>query len=1043
MNSDDVVVIDIMARFQDRTKAGLDKTKSSVDKLGDSLKKTKEQMDKINRSKAAVTLEAIDRATQTISKVTSGIKGFAGRTFKFTVGILDTATKPLRSIFNFATSIQGILTGILAGKAIQGTVVNPIGLADSYTSASIGFETLFGSQEKAQKMMDDLDQFAKETPFKTAGVIANAQKMIGMGWNPEDIIGDMRIIGDAAAATGKGDEGFDSIVRALSQIKTKGKLSTEELNQLAEAGIRAKAYLAEGLGYGSSDAGMAQLSSDLEKGLIGSEKAIELLMQGMQEYNGMMDKTANETVEGLKSQLEDTFEISILRKWGQGLQTGVIKGLKTFNDFLGENQDKLDDLGDTLMGVAEDLSGAFADAVQDITEKILDITESDRFKNATIGGKVKILWDEIIGDPFSKWWDTKAPEIASEIADVLGNAIKQAVSGIFSGSHLNIFGGGEKSILNDIAAGYLLKQGFDFVAPMAKGGFSLAKKFAGVGLPAGSALSDVMGSTLASGAGWLSAAAGLFSAGLDFSKGMNTVNDKERRDSYNKAGTKAGMVALGTAIGTVIAPGIGTAIGAGLGGLGAMTVGGSLGQWVSDMSDGTEQIRDASSDLAEARKSFEDAAFKDASIGPLLDEYEALQDKMSHANMTSDERAATQEKINGLVRDLAAFYPELIGQYDIENGRISANLDTLREISALEKERSRWQLEKEAKDARETYEKEDIGEKLQESNEKLESDKAMAQKAMDAQGEFSVLAAEIEKARLNMDALTQADFEELTQKANDLANKFGYNYQSPFQFAQEFGEELDEVAGKYIDSISKEQARNDELTASITELYEAEKALIENKAGLNASLEETAGMFDTLDEAQKDAFMDALEQVEKLQSELGLLPESVTTEINVIRNEVTKKSVISAGAVGAGLGIDKHANGGILTQPHMGLVAEAGPEAIIPLSGSRRNRGIDLWEKAGALLGVRAYANGGIAGDTQQSYIPDNPVTYSSDSSSVTPVNINLGGMNFSFSGSDLRNEESVVNAFRNQMPKIANELCELVAKMLGRTYESMSSAQV
>ncbi len=46
----------------------------------------------------------------------------------------------------------------------------------------------------------------------------------------------------------------------------------------------------------------------------------------------------------------------------------------------------------------------------------------------------------------------------------------------------------------------------------------------------------------------------------------------------------------------------------------------------------------------------------------------------------------------------------------------------------------------------------------------------------------------------------------------------------------------------------------------------------------------------------------------------------------------------------------------------MGLVAEDGPEAIIPLGSKRRSRGVELWERAGELLGVKPYAEGGIVG---------------------------------------------------------------------------------
>lgn len=58
----------------------------------------------------------------------------------------------------------------------------------------------------------------------------------------------------------------------------------------------------------------------------------------------------------------------------------------------------------------------------------------------------------------------------------------------------------------------------------------------------------------------------------------------------------------------------------------------------------------------------------------------------------------------------------------------------------------------------------------------------------------------------------------------------------------------------------------------------------------------------------------------------------------------------------------KYADGGLISAPHMGLVGEAGPEMIIPLSRQRSKRGRALWEQAGSLLGVRPYADGGAVG---------------------------------------------------------------------------------
>ncbi len=47
---------------------------------------------------------------------------------------------------------------------------------------------------------------------------------------------------------------------------------------------------------------------------------------------------------------------------------------------------------------------------------------------------------------------------------------------------------------------------------------------------------------------------------------------------------------------------------------------------------------------------------------------------------------------------------------------------------------------------------------------------------------------------------------------------------------------------------------------------------------------------------------------------------------------------------------EEHAFGGILTRPHLGLVAEAGPEAIIPLRN--KSRGVEVLTQAAQILGV-------------------------------------------------------------------------------------------
>ena len=453
---------------KDLKELGKTKAKPKVDLDSNSAAKKLDAMDKklnkIGKSKAEAKLSVMDKASALIDKVTakarsfanktysglvkirdsnalstlnkmsSGLKGLTGKAWSVAVKIKDTFTAPLTKLKNMLFNVRTLIAGIASAWAATKLVGAPINLADAYSSAKIGFSTLLG-ETAGQQMMDELDEFAKVTPFKTSGVIANAQKMMAMGWDTETLIDDLEVIGNAAAATGKLDQGLESIVRALSQIKTKGKLSTEELNQLAEAGIAAKAMLAENLGYGTGDAGIAAMTEDLEDGAIASNEAIAALLKGMERYDGMMDSMANETVEGLWSQMQDVFEINIVRKWGQGLQDGAKKGFGTIIQLLDESEESLSKFGDMLYEIGHTASNWVADKFQGAVDKILAITDTYEFQNADLKGKLSMLWNGLVTDPLEEWWENggekKTAETAGKIGSWMGKMLTKGLLAIF------------------------------------------------------------------------------------------------------------------------------------------------------------------------------------------------------------------------------------------------------------------------------------------------------------------------------------------------------------------------------------------------------------------------------------------------------------------------------------------------------------------------------------------------------------------------------------------------------------------------------------
>lgn len=500
------VTIDVEARFVDHVSGGADDAAKSIEDLGKEAQKAQKKVDNLGKeeakpkvdgdtskflkkmqkaenllkkfggSKAEAVISAMDKASSVIdkalgkgkafgnkvwtalvkakdtassvlSKVSSLGKSIAGKTWTAVVKVKDSATSVLSKIKNSLFSIKTLIGSIVAGYAIKQigstAIAAPISLADSYSSAKIGFSTLLG-EAQGQQMMDDLDEFAKKSPFNSSGVISNAQKMLAMGWDAESIVGDMEIIGNAAASTGNLNQGLESIVRAMAQIKTKGKLSAEELNQLAEAGISAKAMLAEELGYGTGDAALAAFTKDQEAGAIGAEKALAALLEGMKKYDGMMDKMANETAEGLMSQLKDTFEVNVVRKWGQGLQDGAKRGLGAVVSLLDKSSASLEKFGDFAHDIGETISNWAADKLENAISRINRTVNSPAFKKATLGGKISLLWENVIANPLADWWDetvvpwwdsTAVPWLtkkAESMGSILGKGLSNSIAALFN-----------------------------------------------------------------------------------------------------------------------------------------------------------------------------------------------------------------------------------------------------------------------------------------------------------------------------------------------------------------------------------------------------------------------------------------------------------------------------------------------------------------------------------------------------------------------------------------------------------------------------------
>lgn len=185
-----------------------------------------------------------------------------------------------------------------------------------------------------------------------------------------------------------------------------------------------------------------------------------------------------------------------------------------------------------------------------------------------------------------------------------------------------------------------------------------------------------------------------------------------------------------------------------------------------------------------------------------------------------------------------------------------------------------------------------------------------------------------------------------------------------------------------------------------------------------------------------DAFQSAYNTVTELFGGIAdWFDKNVISPVKEKFDALRRKGAEITGLQGSGGSEAAHAAGGIFFAPHRGLVAENGPEAVIPLGD--RNRGLDLLERTATMMGVD-FGDGiddAISGGDDGNIVPVNTsLTTGSGSQSVS---IDMGGISIPITISGGSGDaQAVVQAIRENLEDIADDiggqLAEKVASIFG-----------
>lgn len=194
----------------------------------------------------------------------------------------------------------GLMTNplVLAGTAIA--AVTKLGIENE--KASVSYEVLLGSAEKAKKMLGEMNQFAASTPYSKADLQEGGKLMLSFGIAQEKIMPSMKMLGDIAMGD---SEKLKSLTLAFSQVQSAGKLQGQDLLQLINAGFNPLQEISKKTGKS-----MGELKDAMSKGAISAQMVEEAFKSATGPggtFYGMTEKIGN-TIGGKLSTAIDKFK---------------------------------------------------------------------------------------------------------------------------------------------------------------------------------------------------------------------------------------------------------------------------------------------------------------------------------------------------------------------------------------------------------------------------------------------------------------------------------------------------------------------------------------------------------------------------------------------------------------------------------------------------------------------------------------------------------------------------------------------------------------
>lgn len=185
----------------------------------------------------------------------------------------------------FATKVLGYTA---LGLGAVATAAAGFGLVtySSVQQANVTFSSLLGSASAAKTFTTQLQDLSDTSSLSFSTLATLSQQLLGFGFQAKQIIPTIKALEDASAGLGSGTAGVQSMAATMGKLQGSIRVSPGDINTLVSQGVPAWQMLAT-----AAHKSIAQVQLDASRGLIPSDAAVQVILNGIEtKYGGMSAK---------------------------------------------------------------------------------------------------------------------------------------------------------------------------------------------------------------------------------------------------------------------------------------------------------------------------------------------------------------------------------------------------------------------------------------------------------------------------------------------------------------------------------------------------------------------------------------------------------------------------------------------------------------------------------------------------------------------------------------------------------------------------------